>query len=118
MSWFGSILGFFKTIWYFLIGRKRVSVTATATLTSTGSLTAPVLGDVFTYTVTVTGDTHNASIAVGTFTDQGQSVPISGGPWSWTIHDAEQFTTPVVTGVTLTKPFTQTADPHVWTATY
>lgn len=95
-----------------------MTISAVANLTSTGDLAAPKLGDLFTYTVTVTGDTHNASIAPGTFTDQGQTIPVTGGPWTWVIRDAEQFGAPVVTGVTLTKPFTQTADPHVWNATY
>ena len=113
-----AILRFLRSLLNLFRKKPVMTVTATATLTSTGSLTAPKLGDVFTYTVTVTGDTHNASIAAGGFNDNGQDVPVSGGPWSWTIHDAEQFTAPVVTGVTLTKPFTQTADPHVWVATY
>jgi hypothetical protein len=114
----------FATFWQWLINLFRpkkkgtiVAVTATATLTSSGSLTAPLVGDVLTYTVTVTGDTHNASVAPGTFTDQGQTIPVGGGPWTWVIHDAEQFGAPVVSGVTLAKPFTQTADPHVFVAT-
>jgi hypothetical protein len=115
MSWLRTLLG-----WLLSLFRKKahVTVTATATLTSSGSLTAPKLGDVLTYTVTVVGDTHNASIAPGSFTDQGQTIPVDGGPWTWTIHDVEQFGPPTVSGVTLSKPFTQTADPHIWVATY
>jgi hypothetical protein len=115
MSWLRAFWAWLTSL--FRKGRT-VTVTATATLTSTGSLTAPLKGDVHTYTVTVLGDTHTASVGPGTFTDEGQTVPVSGGPWTWAIHDAEQFGPPVVSGFTYSKPFAQTADPHVWTATY
>ncbi len=101
-----------------------MTITATATLTSSGSLTAPKLGDVLDYRVAISGEqAFGLSIAPSpvTVTPPGGTpvtVTPAGGPWTITIPDAESIPGPVVTGGSLTKPFAQDpADPHHWSAT-
>jgi hypothetical protein len=93
--------------------------TATATLTSTGSLTAPKPGDVLDYRVVFSGDTHTLSITPGSVTDNGQPVTVTGGPWTFTVVDPETVGPPNVAGGTLSKPFAQDpTDPRHWQGTF
>jgi hypothetical protein len=86
-------------------------VTASATLTSSGSLSAWKSGDVLTYTVAVTGD--QGVVTPAEISVAGISVPVAGGPWTFTLP--ETFAPPTVTGMVLT--FIPTVDPHVYKAT-
>lgn len=101
-----------------------MTVTATATLQTSGSLTAPKKGDVLDYRVVPAGDEISLTITPAAMTvtalgGQPQTVDVAGGPWTITIPDAETIPAPVVTGpVPLDVPFTQDpADPRHWSAT-
>lgn len=96
-----------------------MAVTASATLSTTGSLAAPKLGDVLDYRVTILGSGRTVTISPPTTgtTNAGVSITVTGGPWILTLPDAQTIPAPLVTGV-LSKPFTQDpADPRHWSAT-
>lgn len=113
MSWLSAAWRWLTNLFH----RKPViyvTVSATATLTSSGDLNNPKTGDVLTYTVTVTGDTYE--VDPGQLTVAGTVVKVVGGPWTGKLP--ETFGAPTVAGLNLAAPFTQVAGkPNVWTAT-
>lgn len=98
-----------------------MSVTATATLTTTGSITAPRKGDVLDYRVTIGGDVDTITVTPSPITYQpsvGNPVTLTpvGGPWTFVIQDVESIPAPTVVGP-LSQSFTQDpADPHHYSA--
>lgn len=94
-----------------------MAVSASATLTSSGSLTAPKSGDVLTMTYTITGDTVTGQVtSAGTVSIEGGApIPVTFSPQTLSYVEPESISGPVVTGL---PPFVQSAtQPHVWTVT-
>jgi hypothetical protein len=87
-----------------------MTATATATLTSTGSLAAAKSGDVITYRVVVTGNTLSIPPPL-TLDMAGQAVAVVGNPWVAPLPVAVD--PPVVSGIPLT--FAQQPDPNAYT---
>lgn len=95
-------------------GEIYMSVSATFTVTSTGSISAPKKGDVLTAAYTLSGD--GFTIGPGPVSLEATSVPVTGGV-TGTLDGVVSYGAPVVENLPLSVPFTQQPTPSLWEAT-